>query len=73
MSTSIIVVSGFELLGEGAGSMSLAELDRQLASRFGQLYRGFVYYSPSESAWRTKLETMLIQILDKVSREYPDR
>ncbi len=39
--------------------MSLVELDKQLTRDFGGLYRGFVYYSPSESGWRTKLSELM--------------
>ena len=59
IATMVIVVSGFEILGEGSAAMSLVELDKELAGAFGGLYRGFVYYSPSESDWRTKLSELM--------------
>ncbi|WP_082605582.1 response regulator transcription factor [Curvibacter sp. PAE-UM] len=68
ISTNIVVVSGFEILGEGSAAMSLNELDKQLAGKFGHLYRGFVYYSPSESAWRGKLELMLSKIVSEITK-----
>ena len=62
VSTSIVVVSGFEMLGEGTAAMSLGELDKQLTAGFSHLYRGYVYYSPSESGWRAKLGSILKKI-----------
>lgn len=62
IATNIVVVSGFEILGEGAATMSLRALDKQLAVNFTHLYRGFVYYSPSEIGWRDKLGAVLSKI-----------
>jgi CheY-like chemotaxis protein len=61
--TRAIVVSGFEILGDGAAAMSLRELDQQLMENHKSLYLGFVYYSPSESKWRTDLADHLLKIM----------
>lgn len=67
LSTQAIVVSGFEILGDGASAMSLRELHKQLLEKYSHLYRGFVYYSPSESEWRGNLADHLFKIISKAS------
>lgn len=59
-----VVVSGFEILGDNENQMTLEELDKELTRRFPSIYRGFVYYNPSQSEWRSKLSAAIRSIGD---------
>jgi len=54
-----IVVTQFETFGEGSQRRTLDELGSELATEFPDGYLGTVYYHPSRSDWRKKLNRFL--------------
>ena len=63
ISARVVVVTGFEILGEAGSQMSLIELDQQLSKEFSNVYRGFVYYNPAQTEWRSRLIDALLRLV----------
>lgn len=57
--TRAIVVTQFDVFGEGQDQMTLLELESEMSEQFGDEYLGTVYYHPAQSTWRDKLGEML--------------
>lgn len=55
----VIVITQFDEFGEGAGSLSLAQLRQEMAQEFPMHYVGAVFYQASNSAWKTELNRYL--------------
>ena len=51
-----IVVTGFEILGEGETQKTLEALDAELKERFPESYLGSIHYQPALTAWEEQLE-----------------
>ena len=58
-----IVVTGFDVIGEGAEQCTRAELTKELEREFGEMFRGTVFYTSPESAWKAELTKILDDIL----------
>lgn len=43
------------------GTLSIAELDKQLNEKYSGLYTGFIYYNAKESNWQNDLENFLMK------------
>ena len=59
-----VVVTGFEILGEGESEKTLSALSTELAARFPQIYCGSIHYNPAVNEW----ESELIQTIQKEFR-----
>lgn len=57
-----IVVTGFEILGEGENQKTLEVLDTELKDRFGDSYLGSIHYQPALTAWEIQLEEKLANL-----------
>lgn len=56
-----VVVTGFEILGEGENEKTLRALSSELAERFPSIFCGSIHYNPAVNEW----ETELVQIFRK--------
>jgi CheY-like chemotaxis protein len=54
----VIVVTQFDRFGEN-NSVTLKQLDEQLASEYGENYRGAVFYNSGREGWRPKLKRLM--------------
>lgn len=51
----VIVVTQFDRFGDQENATTLHELDQQLATEFGDVYLGAVYYNSAREDWKTEL------------------
>ncbi len=56
--TNVIIVTQYEHFGDGHNMKTLAELRDEMLLSYTGLYRGTVFYQPSESGWRVELKTL---------------
>ncbi|BCT92461.1 response regulator [Lysobacter helvus] len=57
-----IVITMFDILGEGAGRMSVGDLAKQLQRDFSKTFVGLVQYSQAKEGWRSTLRSMIGKI-----------
>jgi CheY-like chemotaxis protein len=69
ISIPVIVITQFERFGDVIDSMTLEQLDNQLAQEFPEIYCGSVYYNPAVSGWRASLSNKLLAIRDRIGRK----
>jgi len=57
--TPVIVVTQFDVFGEGTERMTRDELDKQLQSDHPNIYLGMVYYNAAVDGWKNDLNLMI--------------
>lgn len=57
--TKVVVVTQFELFGEGVSAVSRSDLMKELSTGFPSQYLGCVFYSSFQSEWKFELERIL--------------
>jgi CheY-like chemotaxis protein len=62
---SVIVITQFDIFGEGDNYITLLELTKELEKNYFKFYRGTVYYNASESNWKHDFEKLYRGIYDK--------
>jgi CheY-like chemotaxis protein len=60
----VIVVTQFETFGKGTAEIGLNELDAELRTDHGNIYRGSIYYHAAIHGWEEQLEKLMRQVLD---------
>lgn len=55
----IVVLTGYDMLGEGKSAVSLKELAEDLRKRFPQLFVSAIFYSRMEDRWMQELHTLI--------------
>lgn len=55
----VVVVTQFETFGKDTDQMTLDDLDKDLRKRYGNIYRGTVYYHAAIEDWKDTLQTYL--------------
>ncbi|NBB81728.1 MAG: response regulator [Verrucomicrobia bacterium] len=63
VTTPVIVVTQFDVFGEGSDRMTREEIDGQLRAESPDTYFGMVYYNASVDGWKEELHTALSKIL----------
>lgn len=58
----VIVVTQFDVIGEGDESLSLERLDMELSNKFSNIYVGSVYYNAAQDKWKDDLHAKLTEI-----------
>lgn len=58
-----IVVTGFDVLGEGSEMRTMEELTQELYDQFGDIFRGTIHYSTSDSTWKISLAERIREVL----------
>lgn len=53
--TKVVVVTQFDIFGEGKDRMSLEELTDELRRDYPDLFLGTVYYNPKQEQWKGEL------------------
>lgn len=59
LTSKVVIVTQFESFGEGADVMTLEQLKTKLQQEFPENYLTTIFYQPSESSWRGRLEQVL--------------
>jgi CheY-like chemotaxis protein len=54
-----VVVTGFEILGEGENQKTLPALNAELEGLFPHKYLGSIHYDPAENEWEVKLANVI--------------
>lgn len=57
-----IVVTGFDVIGDGNENYNLRELETCLRESFPESFRGIVHYAVSEVQWRDELASLVRQL-----------
>lgn len=60
-----IVVTQFDVFGEGQKEINAKDLDRLLENQFPLLYKGMIHFDASLSSWKNDLEIFLNNIKDR--------
>lgn len=63
ISCPVVVVTGYEILGEGEELLTFEELGAELAERFPTLYRGAVFYHPAQTGWLAELSMLIHEVI----------
>lgn len=53
--TPVIVVTQFDVFGEGIEALTRAELDKQLRAEHPVIYKGMVYFNAAHEGWMSEL------------------
>lgn len=56
----VIVITQFDVFGDGPESMSREELDKQLEKDHPKNYKGTIYYNAASNTWKAELKERLI-------------
>jgi CheY-like chemotaxis protein len=54
-----VVVTGFEILGEGENQKTLSALDQELQALFPATYLGSIHYNPAATDWENRLASIV--------------
>lgn len=57
-----IIVTGFDVIGEGAEQRTRANLSNELQKNYPKAYRGTVFYTTSESNWKGELAGLIRKV-----------
>jgi CheY-like chemotaxis protein len=57
--TRVIVLTAFDRFGDGHEAQTLAELDKELGTSFGQQYLGAIQFNPTLDAWKRELKQLI--------------
>lgn len=63
--TPVVVVTQFDVFGEGISALTRAQLDVQLRTKHSGNYIGTVYYNSATDGWKTDLKSALDSVLRK--------
>lgn len=60
--TKTIVVTQFEVFGEGKDQINSSKLDMKLLEDFSEMYLGMVYFNASLSNWKNEIKNYIMQM-----------
>lgn len=66
LATKAIIVTQFDHFGEGANSITLDSLLKQLKSQYSNHLLSGIYYSNVDSEWQQKLKTILDSLASQI-------
>lgn len=66
LKTPVVVVTQYDRFGEGASSLTLAQLDEQLHQLHPSTYRGSVYYDASVAGWKESLGRIIQSVKQEI-------
>ncbi len=64
--TPIIVITQFDVFGEGSETLTRAQLDEQLQKDHPNTYQGMIYYNAAMDDWKMSLK----RVLDLLSKRH---
>lgn len=56
---NVVVITAFDILGEGDKVITMQQLDEQLKNEYGELYLGIIFYNSSSLEWRRALQNII--------------
>jgi len=63
IATPVLVVTQFDRFDDGADTLTLKQLDDQLATAYPAFYLGAVYYDSRSEDWKTQLANLIKAVL----------
>jgi CheY-like chemotaxis protein len=63
INSKVIVITQFDLFGEGEEQIGLRELDQRLINQFDNIYLGAIQYSISYNGWQELLKNKIDKLL----------
>lgn len=64
--SKVIVITQFDLFGEGDEEIGLSDLNRRLINQFNEIYIGAIQYSISYNSWQEMLKNKIKTIIEKI-------
>jgi CheY-like chemotaxis protein len=64
-----IVITQFGTFGKGSSARNLDDLDSELRSVHGQIYRGAIYYNAAIHGWKEQLKAVMSAVLGEGGAE----
>jgi CheY-like chemotaxis protein len=61
----VIVITGYDLLGDGDSALPLKAVVDDISNQFGHLFVGAVFYSRAEERWKIELKQLVDAVLGK--------
>lgn len=65
----VIVITQFEVFPKDDNELTLADVRKDLSSRFSYIFRGLIYYSSRETQWEMQLDEMLKNLASSESKK----
>lgn len=62
-----IVFTGFDVIGEGKEQRTRAALTEELAAKFPDMFIGTVFYTASESGWKSELTVLVLRAVGRTN------
>ena len=59
MHTKVIIITAFDMLGDGAQRIDLDNLSNRIKSEFAELFIGSVFYNAISTQWKEELRELL--------------
>lgn len=59
--TKVIIITAFDVLGDGAQHIDLESLSNRIKHEFPQLFIGSVFYNSTSTRWKEELKVLLIK------------
>lgn len=59
LTTKVIVITAFDVLGDGANQIEFKQIETRLASEYPDNFIGAVYYNLSSTKWKEAIKTYL--------------
>jgi CheY-like chemotaxis protein len=58
-SEKVVVITAFDILGEGENMITLQQLDLRLKNEYKEIYLGLIFYNSSSLEWRRGLTSII--------------
>ncbi len=63
ISTPVVILTQFNVFGQGRDKQSLAQLDKDLKKKYRKFYKGALFYSTTQDNWKQKIEELILKEL----------
>jgi CheY-like chemotaxis protein len=67
--TKVLVVTGFDVFGEGRDRKTLEQVDADLRELFSEHYLGSVHYGSADAKWRAVITDVVLSALQENSHD----
>ncbi len=63
LSTRIVVLTGYDILGEGSNAVPLDDVSRELGAKYPELFIRAIFYSRAEDKWMKELRAVIDEVM----------
>lgn len=68
--SKVIVITAFDILGEGNDRIDLPHINCQLSSEYPNIFVGTVFYNTSSLQWKSDISKLLARILEGINEDF---